>query len=376
MQWDGRSRLLLIALALVAVANGTLLGFSVYGTLAAALTFLELSAPPSALGVALGGGAGVAVLIASLTDQRKERDTSRGRPPDLANQSEASLTVSMDRLTKASTLDVPPTLCIAQCTAPNAFAVGRSRDEASIVLTTGLLALLCPAEQEAVLAHELSHVEAEDIKAVGRADAIADTVERAGRLKGRFLWGPKRIFRAVWPAYAGALVLGLALMVLDPSQPNPSPMEHLLIFVLGGIYLLLVRSMAKRFLVGSLQMLLFVGILGPLTLIEAALAAPTALALACLISRTREYAADRRAVDLTNDIVALISALERLRDHSSPPAPVELREVRFALFVRAREGGRLHRLLARLYATHPPIEKRIEALRALTHRARAAAAPG
>jgi heat shock protein HtpX len=55
--------------------------------------------------------------------------------------------------------DLPkPQIAIVRTEVPNAFATGRSPNKAFIAVTTGILNKLFPAEFEAVLAHELSHV--------------------------------------------------------------------------------------------------------------------------------------------------------------------------------------------------------------------------
>jgi heat shock protein HtpX len=59
--------------------------------------------------------------------------------------------------------DVPkPRLAVASSGAPNALAVGRSRDGAIVCVTSRTVALLDPPELEAVLAHEVAHIQNRD----------------------------------------------------------------------------------------------------------------------------------------------------------------------------------------------------------------------
>jgi heat shock protein HtpX len=68
----------------------------------------------------------------------------------------------VDRL--CALADMPkPRVAIAESDVPNAFATGRSPKDAVVCATTGIMRRLEPAELEAVLAHELSHVAHRDV---------------------------------------------------------------------------------------------------------------------------------------------------------------------------------------------------------------------
>lgn len=96
--------------------------------------------------------------------------------------------------------------------------------------------------------------------------------------------------------------------------------------------------------------------------IAIAVVAPlAALVLRMMISRTREYGADRRAAQFTGDPEGLASALESLRGgvQRVPMTNDAARNVHH--IVNGFSGG-----LGRLLSTHPPIDKRVAALRALS----------
>lgn len=86
----------------------------------------------------------------------------------------------------------------------------------------------------------------------------------------------------------------------------------------------------------------------------AALSWVLAIVLRFALSRQREYLADAGAVELTKDADAMISALRKISGHSTIPDVPSL--VREAFIDNASVGA------FSLFATHPPIEARIDAL--------------
>jgi heat shock protein HtpX len=97
---------------------------------------------------------------------------------------------------------------------------------------------------------------------------------------------------------------------------------------------------------------------GPLILIGLAIAVVgfvLAAVIRMMLSRTREYVADAGAAELTKNPDAMISALRKVSGQSKIEAPDELR----GMFLDNQEKSAG---FAGLFATHPPIEKRIDAL--------------
>ena len=97
---------------------------------------------------------------------------------------------------------------------------------------------------------------------------------------------------------------------------------------------------------------------GPLILIGIAFAVvgfALAIVIRMMLSRTREFVADAGAVELTKNPDAMISALRKIEGRSSVRGPDEVQQ----LFLDNQPDGRG---LEGLFATHPPIQKRIDAL--------------
>jgi heat shock protein HtpX len=207
------------------------------------------------------------------------------------------------------------TLYAARMDAPNALAVGTARG-GGIVLDTGLFGLLSSAELEAIVAHELAHLEGRD----GLIQTIGYTAVRTAGGIFYFLLLP-----------VGLIVGGVlrALSWLRGRPPRPF-LEHLALV---------------QWRVAQIVVL--------------ALFAVTLLLRAH--SRRREYAADDRAIEATGNPVALARALVKIQRASLPGWGLLS-----SLYIHGDDEG----LLTRLLATHPPMDERIERLMDRANRTR------
>ena len=77
-----------------------------------------------------------------------------------------------------------------------------------------------------------------------------------------------------------------------------------------------------------------------------------ALVIRFSLSQKREYLADAGAVDLTRNPDAMIGALKKISGRNQIDAPNDVQQ----MMVENTQA------FAGIFATHPPIEKRIEAL--------------
>lgn len=197
--------------------------------------------------------------------------------------------------------DMPkPRVAISNVDMPNAFATGRSPNRSVVCVTTGLLRRLDEEELEGVLSHELSHVAHRDVLVMTIASVSGVA---AGFLTRIALWGGLGNRRDQNTALAGLAVLAVSVLVYAVS------------FVLTRT-----------------------------------------------LSRYRELSADRAGAILTGRPTALASALQKV---SGDIAAIPTRDLREAepfnafFFAPALSGGKS---LASLFATHPPLEKRLEQL--------------
>lgn len=187
--------------------------------------------------------------------------------------------------------------------APNAFATGPSRSNALVAVSSGLLESMNQKEVEAVLGHELSHVKNGDMVTLTLIQGVLNTF-----------------------VFFLARVLGAFLDQSMRRNHNESSAS-----TYG-------RGMGYYGMVSVLQILF--GILASLIVMA--------------FSRQREFRADRGAAELLNGPEPMIAALQRLGESKTGALPQNM-----AAFGISGSGK-----LLSLFASHPPLEARIAALKA------------
>ncbi|HXU99426.1 MAG TPA: M48 family metallopeptidase [Caulobacteraceae bacterium] len=95
------------------------------------------------------------------------------------------------------------------------------------------------------------------------------------------------------------------------------------------------------------------GLFWIVAIVTAAVGYVLAIVIRMAISRRREFVADAGAVELTKNPDAMISALTKVAGHTHLDAPQSMR----AMFLEEDDDG-----IFGLFATHPPVAKRIAAL--------------
>lgn len=196
----------------------------------------------------------------------------------------------------------PPRLSIWAMEAPNAFASGLDHNTYKITVTTGLLTTLSRDEIRAVLAHELGHIKAGDVRLLTLC----------------------YVFGGIFNATADYLWLNVS-----HSLRGENTVYNRLFFSIPFVMLFaLVLNFA-----GGIAKLLRFGMV-----------------------RGREFQADQFAVMLTDDAPALHSALSQIAAYKAPPPKVRI--VHESLIHRP-----MRHWWQRWTATHPAMELRLKALR-------------
>lgn len=192
-----------------------------------------------------------------------------------------------------------PKVHIIDDPAPNAFATGRDPKTSSVAFTTGLLQRLDRTELEGVVAHELSHIKNYDIRVMTIVVVLVGVVAVMADLFLRISWSGGNRKR---DGGNFLLVLGLVAIILAPIIAN---------------------------------------------LVKLA------------VSRRREYLADASGALLTRYPEGLAKALEKISAYEGPMKHAHSATAHMFISNPFGKGG----WAAGLTSTHPPVEKRIAALR-------------
>ena len=221
---------------------------------------------------------------------------------------EPRLHAMVERLAAIADMPKPKHIAVMDTPVPNAFATGRNPSNAVVAVTTGLMRRLTDRELEAVLAHEMAHVKNRDVAVLTWVSII---VVAAGFLMQMLFW------ISLFGGFGGN----------DDDHDAGQFMIVMLAVYVGTI------------LVYFLSQLLILS-----------------------LSRYREYAADRGGAVMTGAPLQLASALAKISNDMYRIPEKDLRRVEhanaFFIIPKLKQSGG-----ASLFASHPPVEARIERLR-------------
>jgi len=200
---------------------------------------------------------------------------------------------------------------------PNAFATGRGPGYASIAVTRGLLDVLNRDELQGVVAHEMSHIRNYDIRLMTVVAALVGAITLLSD------WATHRRRGSTWSSRS-------------ESRDRDGGSGSIVLFIIWLIAILLAPLIAQI--------------------------------LAMMVSRRREYLADASGAELTRNPQALASALQRIEAAVAPTQSVKRGVAHLCIAdPLGRKMGFREGFWADLFATHPPMAKRIAALRAMAY---------
>lgn len=212
-----------------------------------------------------------------------------------------------------------PKLYATNDLAINAFTIGRKPEKASIIFTGGALKRLDRLELEGVISHELAHIKNNDILLSTTLVFLLGFVRSIVDLAKRFVNILMDVINSSGESFAGMFIKMFVVTLFYG-------------FLLFILLLILVLS--------------FIPVIEELVFYK--------------ISRKREFLADAEGALLTRYPEGLASALRKIAADCSPLKTVNFSTVH--LYIASPFKDRLKSFWARLFHSHPPIEKRIRVL--------------
>lgn len=226
--------------------------------------------------------------------------------PNTTDPQERRLLNIVEELSLAASIPIPP-VYILPANQINAFAAGLNPQNAAIAITQGCLVKLNRDEIQGVIAHELGHVYNGDMKISMRLAAMV-----------------MGFYFVLYLAFWLLRFAGFGSRRSRDGNGNGKGTNPILL-----ISLLLIAAGAVTWFVGSI--------------------------LKATVSREREYLADACSVQFTRNPSGIANALRKIGKDQVDDMPSE--GMAFSHMYFNEHSG-----LSSLFASHPPLEKRIEAI--------------
>ncbi len=216
----------------------------------------------------------------------------------------------IEELSIASGLPIPKIYTI-ETSAMNAFATGMNPKKSIVAITSGLRKQLNRQEIQAVMAHEMSHVYNRDVKYMTFASVMLGTIVIISEI-----------------ALRSMIFGGSSNKRNNSGGKGNAGIAQIIILILVAALAILAPILARLFYFS--------------------------------LSRKREYLADATSVNFTRDPVSLANALEKISGDNTVFNPGKMAAAMCINKPHLKEHKE------NLTSTHPPIQKRIAILRAMS----------
>lgn len=214
---------------------------------------------------------------------------------------------SVENVALAAGLPIPRVYIIDD-NSLNAFATGRTPNDASVALTRGIIKKLDKLELEGVIAHEMAHIGNRDI----RLDMLLITGIGVTAFIADMLWR-----NVMYSRHSSS----------DDNSQNNSAAILMMVWLAFMVFNIIITPLLRM-----------------------------------AVSRNREYAADATGAYITRNPAALATALQKISGDARVESMDSIKSM--AAICIANPGRR--ELAGELMATHPPIKKRIARLNSMS----------
>lgn len=290
---------------------------------------------------------GIGVVLAALWRYGAQLVLRRADARPWPEGFEPRVTRALENLSLAAGVPAPA-LVFIDAPEPNALAVGRDPDAATVAVTRGLVELLDRREMEGVLAHELSHVANEDTRLNTSLAALVAAVA----------WPTTLVFRLFRSRWLPVRVFGGFLALVEVQILMFTGAVLLALLGLGRGDMLFDRAFFDEWLGEGGRWLYWWSLHATFAPFYILFGAPlVAFWVRSAVSRQRELLADADAVLLTRDPEGLALALTKIG-----AARGDLHSAESIAHVFIADPRRAGNLLHWFFPTHPAVDERVELL--------------